>query len=123
MQKTDMKYDVPKEISDKVLQAVEAAKNTGKVRKGTNETTKSIERGDAKLVVIAGDVQPEEVVMHLPPLCNEKKIPYVYVPSKTELGRAAGLDVGTAAIAIADAGNGKDIFKDIISQIEKLMNG
>ena len=123
MQKTDMKYDVPKEVSDKVLQAVEAAKNTGKVRKGTNETTKSIERGDAKLVVIAGDVQPEEVVMHLPPLCNEKKIPYVYVPSKTELGRAAGLDVGTAAIAIADAGNGKDIFKDVISQIEKLMNG
>lgn len=116
-----MKYDVPKEVSDKVLQAVEAAKNTGKVRKGTNEATKSIERGDAKLVVIAGDVQPEEVVMHLPPLCNEKKIPYVFVPSKTELGRAAGLDVPTAAIAIADAGNGKDVLKDVVSQIEKLM--
>lgn len=121
MPKTNMKYDVPKEVSDKVLQAVEAAKNTGKVRKGTNEATKSIERGDAKLVVIAGDVQPEEVVMHLPPLCNEKKIPYVFVPSKTELGRAAGLDVPTAAIAIADAGNGKDVLKDVVSQIEKLM--
>lgn len=123
MQKTDMKYDVPKEVSDKVLQTVEAARNTGKVRKGTNETTKSIERGDAKLVVIANDVQPEEVVMHLPHLCNEKKIPYVYVPSKMELGRAAGLDVGTAAIAIAEAGNGKDLFKDVLSQIEKLMKG
>ncbi len=122
MPKSDMKYEVPKEVSDKVLQAIEVARNTGKIRKGTNEATKSIERGDAKLVVIAGDVQPEEVIMHLAPLCNEKKIAYVYVPSKAELGRAAGLDVPTAAISITEPGDNKEVFKDVISKIEKLMN-
>lgn len=109
--------EVPKEVSDKVLRLVEMAKNTGKVKKGINETTKFIDRGLAKLVVIASDVEPKEIVMHLPALCGEKKIPYVYVPSKMELGRAAGIDVPTAAIGITEVGEGKDIFKEILAKI------
>jgi len=121
MPKSYMKFEVPKELSDKVLQAIEAARNTGKIRKGTNESTKAVEKGEGKLLAIAGDVEPEEIVMHLPPLCDEKKIPYVYVPSKSELGRAAGLDVPSAAICIADAGEGKELLKEIVASIEKLM--
>ena len=109
--------EVSKEVSDKVLRLVEMAKNTGKVRRGTNETTKAIERGIAKLVVIAADVEPKEIVMHLPPLCEEKKIPYVHVPSKMELGRATGIDVPSAAIGIVELGEGKDIFKEILAKI------
>jgi len=121
MPKSYMKFEVSKELSDKILQAIEAARNTGKIRKGTNESTKAIEKGEAKLVVIAGDVEPEEIVMHLPPLCDEKKIPYTYVPSKAELGRAAGLDVPSAAISIVEAGEGKELLKEVVSQVEKLM--
>ena len=58
-------FDVPKELSDKILQTVEVAKNTGNIRKGINETTKAVERGVAQLVVIANDVEPQEIVMHL----------------------------------------------------------
>lgn len=113
------KTEVPKEISDKILQAVETAKNTGKIRKGTNETTKAIEKSSALLVVIASDVEPKEVVMHLPPLCDEKKIPFAYVPSKQELGRAAGIDVPTAAIAIVEAGDAKNLIKDLAEKLKK----
>ena len=113
------KTEVPKEISDRVLQAVEAAKNTGKIRKGTNETTKAIEKSAALLVVIASDVEPREVVMHLPPLCDEKKIPFAYVPSKQELGRAAGIDVPTAAIAIVEAGDAKNLIKELAEKLKK----
>jgi large subunit ribosomal protein L7Ae len=109
--------EVSKEVSDKVLRLIETAKNTGQVRKGTNETTKAIERGVAKLVVMASDVEPKEVVMHLPALCEEKKIPYMYVPSKMELGRAAGIDVSTAAVGIVEVGEGKEAFKEILSKI------
>lgn len=116
-----MKFEVPKEVSNKALQAVEAAKNTGKIRKGTNESTKSLERGESKLVVIANDVQPEEVIMHLPPLCEEKKVPYVFVPSKSDLGRSAGLDVPTAAVSIADAGEGKELIREVADSVQKLM--
>ena len=121
MPKSYTKFEVPKELSDKVLQAIETAKNTGKIRKGTNESTKAVEKGEGKLLAIAGDVEPQEIVMHLPPLCDEKKIPYVYVPSKSELGRAAGLDVPSAAICITEAGEGKEALKEIITNIEKLM--
>ena len=93
---------------DKILHIIEVARNTGKVRIGTNEATKAVERGIAKLVVIADDVQPKEVTMHLPPLCNEKKIPCVNVKSKQDLGRSAGIDVSTAAIAIIQEGDAKD---------------
>ncbi len=97
----------------KALQAIEVARNTGKIRIGTNETTKAVERGIAKLVVVAEDVNPKEVVMHLPPLCNEKKIPIAHVKTKQDLGRAAGIDVGTAAVAIVEAGDSKKIIDEL----------
>jgi large subunit ribosomal protein L7Ae len=74
----------------------------------------------AKLVVIAEDVDPEEIVMHLPILCEEKKVSYVYVPSKLELGKASGIDVAAASVAIIDPGEGKDLLSEIIDSIEKL---
>jgi large subunit ribosomal protein L7Ae len=101
---------------DKILHAVEIAKNTGKVRIGTNETTKAIERGIAKLVVAADDVQPKEVIMHLPSLCNEKKIPYATVKSTLELGRAAGIDVPTASIAVVEEGDAKRDIEEIAKE-------
>ncbi len=118
MPKAYVKFSVTKEVGDKVLQAVEIAKNTGKIRIGTNETTKAIEKGIAQLVIIAEDVDPEEIVMHLPALCDEKKIPYVYIPSKQELGRATGIDVQSAAIAVVDFGEGKNLLKEILKGIE-----
>jgi len=95
------------------LKAIELAKATGKIRIGTNEATKAAERGIAKLIVIAEDVQPKEVVMHLPPLCDEKKIPYAKVGTKADLGRAAGIEVGTAAVAILEAGDAKKIIESM----------
>ncbi|PIU76192.1 50S ribosomal protein L7ae [Candidatus Pacearchaeota archaeon CG06_land_8_20_14_3_00_35_12] len=83
---------------------VETAKKTGKIDKGVNEVTKSIERGNAKLVVYAEDVNPKEIVQHLPILCKEKGIPCVAVDSKQKLGVAAGINVGTSAIAVIEAG-------------------
>ncbi len=83
---------------------VERAKKTGKIEKGTNEVTKAIELGTAKLVVYAADVSPKEIVAHLSALCKEKNIPCHEVDSKQKLGMAAGIPVSTASIAIVDAG-------------------
>ena len=115
-----VRFEVPKDLADKVYEAVEVARDTGKLRRGTNEVTKAIERKQAALVVIAEDVEPAEIVAHLPALSDEKGIPYVYVPSKLELGAATGLDVGTAAIAIADPGQGAGAVKEIVDRIKQL---
>ena len=69
-----VKFEASKELMDKALEALETAKDTGKIKKGTNEVTKAVERGNAKLVLIGGDVNPPEIVMHLPMICEEKGI-------------------------------------------------
>ena len=103
----------------KVLEAVEIARTTGKIRKGSNEATKAIEKGDAKLVVYAGDVSPKEIVMHLPLLCKEKKILCVEISRKDELGAAAGLAVGTAAVAVVKEGEAKGAIEDLAKSGEQ----
>lgn len=115
-----VKYEVPQELVNKILEAVTVAKTTGKIRKGINETTKAIERGIAKLVVMAEDVTPEEVLMHLPILCEEKQIPYAYVPLKTDLGKASGIDVPTSAIAVVEEGDSKRLVTEIAEKIKSL---
>lgn len=115
-----VKFEVPKEMSDKAYQLVQIAKDSGKLRKGTNESTKAIERAVAKLVLIAEDVDPPQVVAHLPILCEERKISYLFVPSKLELGRAAGIDVGCAAVSVLDGGEGAKTLKELIDSTEQL---
>ena len=100
-------------MSEKAYQAIEMARKTGKIIKGTNEVTKSIEKAKAKLVVVAKDVTPPEITMHIPILAKEKGIPVVEVPSKVELGAAAGLKLGTASVAIEKEGESKDLIKEL----------
>ncbi len=98
---------------EKVYEAIEIARTTGKIKKGANEVTKAVERGLAKLVAFAKDTNPPEITMHIPMICQEKGILCVEVPSKDELGAAAGLTVGTAAIAIVQEGESKTAIKEI----------
>jgi len=107
-----------KDIIDKAYEAVEIATKTGKIKKGSNEVTKVVERGTAKLVVIASDVNPQEIIMHIPTLCKEKNIPLVISPSKEELGNSAGISVSTAAVAIVDEGESKNLVKEIASKLK-----
>ncbi|QLH84228.1 50S ribosomal protein L7Ae [Halosimplex pelagicum] len=113
-------FDVPADLEDDALEALEVARDTGTVKKGTNETTKAVERGNAELVFVAEDVQPEEIVMHLPELADEKDIPFVFIGTQDEVGHAAGLEVGSAAAAIVDAGDAQDDVDDIAGKVEEL---
>ncbi len=115
-----VKFEVPEDLAEKVYEAVRKARETGKIKKGTNETTKACERGIAKLVIIAEDVDPPEIVMHLPILCDEKKIPYVYVPSKKRLGEAAGIEVQAASAAIIEPGEATGLVNEIIEKVKEL---
>ncbi len=115
-----VKFEVPKDLAEKAYEAVEKARDSGKLRRGTNEVTKAVERKQAALVLLAEDVDPPEIVAHMPALCDEKGVPYIYVPSKKELGTAAGIDVGSAAIAIAEPGEGAEIVKEISERLKEI---
>jgi len=111
--------EVTKELQDKAYEAIELAKKSGKIKKGTNEVTKAVERDIAKLVVVAGNVNPKEIIMHIGPLCKEKNVPYVLVESKEDLGAAAGLPVGTSSVAIIKEGEAAVIVKELKIKLSK----
>ncbi len=93
-----------------VYKIIETARKTGKVEKGTNEVTKAIERGTAKFVAYAKDVEPKEIVAHIPVLCKEKGIPCQEVDSKKKLGIAVGIPVAASSAAVIEPGEAeKDI--------------
>ena len=95
-----------------VYEVIEKARKSGKVEKGTNEVTKAIERGTAKLVVYAVDVEPKTIVQHLPIISKEKNIVCMEADSKSKLGLAVGISVGCSAAAIIDSG---DAEKDLVA--------
>ncbi len=118
-----VKFETPQDLVSPILEALRVAAQSGKVRKGTNEATKAIERGISKLIVIAEDVEPPEVVAHLPIICDEQGAAYAFVPSKQELGKSLGIDVTSAAAAILDSGDAQHIVDQVIETISKIKDG
>lgn len=116
------KFEPGESLAEQTYNAIEKANDTGKVVIGTNEVTKAIERNDAELVVLASDVSPEEIVMHIPALADEKDIGYTFVPEKEELGLAAGINVQSAAIAITSVGQAEDDVDDIKLKARELLD-
>lgn len=117
------RYDVPEGLAEdalSVLETISAGEIPNAIRRGTNEATKAIERGKALLILIALDVDPPEIVAHLPLLCEEKKIPYVYVPTKSSIGAACGLKVTSASCAIVEAGPAKKKLDSVATKAKEL---
>ncbi len=86
-----------------------------------NEVTKSIERVQAKLVVMAEDVSPPEILFHIPLLCEEKSIPYGYLSTKKELGNTVRINVSASAIAVENVGTGNEgILNDVIKNLKEI---
>lgn len=112
-----VKFETPEDLVSPIYEAVRSAASSGKVKKGTNEVTKSIERGTGKLIIISEDVDPPEVVAHLPILCDEQGVPYAFVPNQQELGKSLGLETKSAAAVILDAGDAKHIVDQVIESL------
>ncbi len=115
-----VRFETPPELAEKALQLAQVAKQTGKVRVGTNEVTKSSERAEAKLVIMAEDTDPPEILVHVPMLCEEKKIPYVYVPKRQRLGQAVGLSKSAASIAVVEPGQAGGLLEEIANALPAL---
>jgi len=117
---TTAEYEAPAALQTEALDVLKLAAQTGKVRKGTNETTKSVERGVAKLVFIAENIDPIEIVLHVPLICRDRKIPYIIVPDRKTLGNTVGLTVPASCVAIEDPGQAQKQLSELTEKITKL---
>jgi len=110
-------------LTTKILNLVQQAANYKQLRKGANEATKTLNRGQAEFVVLAADSEPLEILLHIPLLCEDKNVPYVFVRSKQALGRACGVSRPVIAASVTQ-NEGSQIKPQIITiqqDIEKLL--
>lgn len=92
------------------------------LKKGANECTKTLNRGISELIVLAADTEPLAILLHLPLLCEDKNVPYVYVPSKLALGRACGVSrsVIAASITTNEASDLANTIRTLKEKVERL---
>ena len=111
------------QLTVKILDLVQQGTNYKQLRKGANEATKCVNRGIAEFVVMAADTEPLEILLHLPLLCEDKNIPYVFVRSKQALGRACGVSrpVIAAAVTVNEGSQLKPQIQTLQNSIEKLL--
>merc|ERR1711977_678042 len=87
-------------LSTTILDVVQQASNYKQLKVGANEATKALNRGISEIIVLAADTEPIEILLHLPLICEDKNVPYIFVPSKQALGRACGLSRSVIACSI-----------------------
>lgn len=85
--------------------------------------TKTLNRGIAEFIVMAADAEPLEIILHLPLLCEDKNVPYVFVRSKQALGRACGVSrpVIATSVTIKEGSQLKPQIQSVQMAIERLL--
>ena len=117
-------FETPKDVQDSVYELVKlSGSGEGRLKKGSNEVTKAAERGTAQMIVMAENVNPAELLAHVPLICKEKSIPFIYVEDQAYLAEAAGMTSGakTAAIALMEVSKGaQEAFNGVKEQADAL---
>merc|ERR1719238_1704636 len=90
------------------------------VRNGLKDVQSRIRKGEKGIVVFAGDVTPIDVMCHLPSVCEEKGLPYVFTPSRALLGQAMGVKRGSLMVMIRKHEEYQELFDECKEEVEKL---
>ncbi|KAJ9164746.1 hypothetical protein NKR19_g1094 [Coniochaeta hoffmannii] len=109
-------------LTQELLDLVQQAGHYRQLKKGANETTKSLSRGTSELVILAADTTPLSIVLHIPLLCEDKNTPYIYVPSKLALGRATGVSRPVVSVSVTsnEASELSSKIKAIRDKVERV---
>ncbi|KAM4676769.1 H/ACA ribonucleoprotein complex subunit 2 [Discoglossus pictus] len=109
-----------RKLTKKLYKCVKKAIKQKNIRRGVKEVQKFINKGEKGIVVMAGDTLPVEVYCHLPVMCEDRDIPYAYVPSKSDLGAAAGSKRPTCVIMIKAHSEYQEAYDDCLEEVQAL---
>ncbi|KAI9558643.1 hypothetical protein GHT06_015431 [Daphnia sinensis] len=97
-----------------------AAPHKGYVRNGLKDVQRRIRLGEKGLVVFAGDVTPVDIMCHMPAVCEEKNIPYIYTPSRLELGHSLGLKRTSLMVLVKEHPDYQSSYDELAAEIKAL---
>nr|CAD7393179.1 unnamed protein product [Timema cristinae]CAD7425154.1 unnamed protein product [Timema monikensis] len=111
----------PKKLAKKLYKVIKkASKHKTFLRNGLKDVQREIRKGATGIVVFAGDVTPIEIMCHLPAVCEEKDLPYCYIPSRKDLGTAMGVKRGSLMVLIREHGEYKELYDEVKESIKEL---
>uniref|UniRef100_A0A7S1YDK8 H/ACA ribonucleoprotein complex subunit 2 n=1 Tax=Grammatophora oceanica TaxID=210454 RepID=A0A7S1YDK8_9STRA len=108
-----------KKSTKKLHKLVKKASGVKYIRRGVKEVVKGVRKGEKGLAILAGDIYPLDVVSHLPVLLEENNIPYIFVPSKQDLGAAASTKRPTSCVLVRTPKKefeGQDIYDTMMKE-------
>lgn len=114
-----------KKSTKRAHKLVRKASQSKSLRRGVKELVKGLRKGDRGLAILAGDVFPIDVISHLPILLEEHNVPYLFVPSKRDLGAAACTKRPTSCVLIKENKkgdkemDGKDLFDALVEEAKE----
>ncbi|XP_046849375.1 H/ACA ribonucleoprotein complex subunit 2-like protein [Xenia sp. Carnegie-2017] len=104
-----------KKLTKTLYKTCRKAVKVKSVRRGVKEVTKALRKGEKGVVVLAGDVSPIDVYSHLPVMCEDRNVPYCYIPSKMDLGISVNSKRPTCVVMIKP-------HEDFMEKYQKCMN-
>ncbi|KAK2827996.1 hypothetical protein Q5P01_019030 [Channa striata] len=109
-----------RKLSKKLYKCVKRASKVKNIRRGVKEVQKFINKGEKGIVVLAGDTLPIDVYCHLPIMCEDRNLPYAYIPSKVDLGSSAGSKRPTCVILIKPHEDYQDAYNECFEEVNNL---
>ena len=99
--------------SAKIFKLIGKASTEKQIRRGVKEVVKALRKKEKGLCILAADISPLDVISHIPVLCENSDVPYIFVPSKEALGLASLTKRPTSAILIKQHDNIKKDYERV----------
>uniref|UniRef100_A0A8D0NL72 H/ACA ribonucleoprotein complex subunit 2 n=1 Tax=Sus scrofa TaxID=9823 RepID=A0A8D0NL72_PIG len=108
-------------LTGKLYKCIKKAIKQKQIQHGVKEVQKFIDKGKKGIMVLAGDTLPVEVYCHLPVMCEDRNLPYIYIPSKTNLGAAAGSKRPTCVIMVKSHKDYQEAYDECLEEVQALL--
>ena len=109
-----------RKLTKRIYKVVKKAKKAKRLRRGVREVVKALRKNEKGVVVLAGDVSPIDVVSHIPVYCEDKDVPYCYVPSRRDLGCAGGTQRPTSVVLVQTEKDYEELYQECYRAISSL---
>lgn len=109
-----------KKLTKKLYKVVKKAHKAKRLRRGVREVVKALRKNEKGVVVLAGNVSPIDVISHIPVFCEDKGVPYCYIPSRRDLGTASQTKRPTSAVLVQTSEDYEKLYKECHSAVDSL---
>ena len=109
-----------RKLTKKLYKVVKKSQKSKRLKRGVREVVKGLRKGEKGVVILAGDVSPIDVISHIPVFCEDKGVPYCYVPTRKDLGAAAFTKRPTSVVMVQSAQDYETLYQDCYNTVDSL---